>query len=73
MRVLHKTSRLESIFRRPLAFLLQVAVTVELEGKFTRGMMVLDYMELLKKKHKAVIMKTVDLEKFKKMLMDSLR
>ncbi|XP_035483520.1 inosine-uridine preferring nucleoside hydrolase isoform X2 [Scophthalmus maximus] len=51
----------------------EVAVTVELEGKFTRGMMVLDYMELLKKKHKAVIMKTVDLEKFKKMLMDSLR
>ncbi|XP_049426092.1 inosine-uridine preferring nucleoside hydrolase-like [Epinephelus fuscoguttatus] len=51
----------------------KVAVTVELEGTYTRGMMVLDYMELLKKKHKAVIMKKVDLEKFKKMLMNSLK
>ncbi|XP_061917061.1 inosine-uridine preferring nucleoside hydrolase-like isoform X2 [Entelurus aequoreus] len=46
----------------------EVAVTVELQGASTRGMMVLDYMELLKKKHKAVIMKKVDLEKFKQML-----
>ncbi|AWP00784.1 putative inosine-uridine preferring nucleoside hydrolase-like [Scophthalmus maximus] len=44
----------------------EVAVTVELEGKFTRGMMVLDYMELLKKKHKAFVMKTVEFEKLKK-------
>uniref|UniRef100_UPI003AACEF9A inosine-uridine preferring nucleoside hydrolase-like isoform X1 n=2 Tax=Centroberyx gerrardi TaxID=166262 RepID=UPI003AACEF9A len=51
----------------------QVAVTVELEGTYTRGMMVLDHVELLKKQHKAIIMKTVDLEKFKKMLMDSLK
>ncbi|XP_071758240.1 inosine-uridine preferring nucleoside hydrolase-like [Centroberyx gerrardi] len=51
----------------------QVAVTVELEGTYTRGMMVLDHLELLKKQHKAIIMKTVDLEKFKKMLMDSLK
>ncbi|XP_019959464.2 inosine-uridine preferring nucleoside hydrolase-like [Paralichthys olivaceus] len=51
----------------------KVAVTVELEGKFTRGMMVLDYMELLKKKHKVTIMKKVDLEKFKKLLMDALK
>ncbi|XP_071368163.1 inosine-uridine preferring nucleoside hydrolase-like [Centroberyx affinis] len=51
----------------------QVAVTVELEGTYTRGMMVLDHLELLKKQHKATIMKTVDLEKFKKMLMDALK
>ncbi|XP_019959463.1 inosine-uridine preferring nucleoside hydrolase-like [Paralichthys olivaceus] len=51
----------------------QVAVTVELGGTYTRGMMVLDYMELLKKTHKAFIMKTVDLEKFKQMLMDALK
>ncbi|XP_044043326.1 inosine-uridine preferring nucleoside hydrolase-like [Siniperca chuatsi] len=51
----------------------QVAVTVELEGTYTRGMMALDYMELLKKKHKAVIMKKIDLEKFKQMLMNALK
>ncbi|KAF7214777.1 nucleoside hydrolase [Nothobranchius furzeri] len=47
----------------------EVAVTVELNGTHTRGMMVLDYMELLKKDHKVFIMKTMDLEKLKKMLM----
>ncbi|KAM9333937.1 inosine-uridine preferring nucleoside hydrolase-like [Symphorus nematophorus] len=51
----------------------EVAVTVELAGTYTRGMMVLDYMELLKKKHKAVIMKKVNLEKFKQMFMNSLK
>ncbi|XP_056157197.1 inosine-uridine preferring nucleoside hydrolase-like [Lampris incognitus] len=51
----------------------QVAVTVELEGTYTRGMMVLDLLELLKKKHKAFIMKTVNLERFKEMLMNSLK
>lgn len=51
----------------------EVAVTVELEGGHTRGMMVLDYMEKLKKKHKAFIMKKFDLEKFKTMLMKSLK
>ncbi|KAM9820678.1 nucleoside hydrolase-like [Neosynchiropus ocellatus] len=51
----------------------EVAVSVELEGTYTRGMMVLDYMELLKKKHKAIIMKKVDLEKFKQMFMNSLK
>lgn len=48
-------------------------MSVELEGKYTRGMMVLDYMELLNKKHKAFVMKTVNLEKFKEMLMKSLQ
>ncbi|KAL6115346.1 uncharacterized protein ACO6RY_00216 [Pungitius sinensis] len=51
----------------------EVAVSVELEGTYTRGMMVLDYMDLLKKKHKAVVMKKVDLEKFKQMFMNSLK
>ena len=51
----------------------QVAVSVALEGDHTRGMMIVDYLELLKKKHKAFIMKTFDLEKFSKMLMDSLK
>ncbi|XP_023276022.1 inosine-uridine preferring nucleoside hydrolase-like [Seriola lalandi dorsalis] len=51
----------------------EIAVTVELEGKYTRGMMVLDYIEQMKKKHKAVIIKKVDLEKFKQMLMNSVK
>lgn len=51
----------------------QVAVTVELDGKYTRGMMVVDYMELLNKEHKVCIMKKVDLEKFKRMMMRSLQ
>ncbi|KAK7893221.1 hypothetical protein WMY93_022373 [Mugilogobius chulae] len=48
-------------------------VSVELEGAHTRGMMVVDYMQLLKKKHKAHIMKKFDLEKFKVMLKNSLK
>ncbi|XP_034407553.1 inosine-uridine preferring nucleoside hydrolase-like [Cyclopterus lumpus] len=51
----------------------EVAVSVELEGTYTRGMMVLDYMGLLQKKHKAFVMKQVDLEKFKQMFMNSLK
>ncbi|XP_054479557.1 nucleoside hydrolase-like [Anoplopoma fimbria] len=51
----------------------EVAVTVELDGTHTRGMMVLDYMGLLKKKHKVFIMKRVDLEKFKQLLINALK
>lgn len=51
----------------------KVAVTVELEGTHTRGMMVLDYMDLLKKKHKVSILKKIDLVKFQHMLMDALK
>ncbi|XP_059184145.1 nucleoside hydrolase-like [Centropristis striata] len=51
----------------------EVAVTVELEGTHTRGMMVLDYLGLLKKKHKVVIMKKIDQEKFKQLLMNALK
>ncbi|XP_075333299.1 inosine-uridine preferring nucleoside hydrolase-like [Odontesthes bonariensis] len=50
----------------------EVAVTVELEGTHTRGMMVLDYMDLLKKNHKVIIMKKVDSEKLKQILMNAL-
>lgn len=51
----------------------EVPVTVELSGKYTRGMMAMDTLDILNKTHKAKIMKKVDLEKFKKMLMDSLK
>lgn len=46
---------------------------MELDGRHTRGMMVLDYMELLKKEHKVFIMKAVDLEKLKKMLTNAVK
>ncbi|XP_034042854.1 inosine-uridine preferring nucleoside hydrolase [Thalassophryne amazonica] len=49
------------------------AVSVELTGTHTRGMMVVDTTEIMKKSHKAVIMKKVDMEKFKQMLMASLK
>ncbi|GAA6225139.1 inosine-uridine preferring nucleoside hydrolase-like [Lates japonicus] len=51
----------------------EVAVTVELGGKNTRGMMVMDYTDKLKKDHKAFILKKVDLEKYRQMLMDALK
>uniref|UniRef100_A0A8C8FAP6 Inosine/uridine-preferring nucleoside hydrolase domain-containing protein n=1 Tax=Oncorhynchus tshawytscha TaxID=74940 RepID=A0A8C8FAP6_ONCTS len=49
-----------------------VAVTVELQGTDTWGMMVLDKLGVLEKEHQVVIMRTVDLESFKGML-DSLK
>ena len=71
---LDKSSQLKSFSHNGLLmFLLQVAVTVELAGTHTRGMMVMDYMEKLKKKHKVTIMKTIDLEKFKILLMNALK
>ncbi|XP_029967687.1 inosine-uridine preferring nucleoside hydrolase isoform X2 [Salarias fasciatus] len=48
-------------------------VSVELTGTFTRGMMVMDTTRLLKKRHQALIMKKVDLEKFKQMMMAALK
>ncbi|XP_019898083.2 inosine-uridine preferring nucleoside hydrolase-like isoform X2 [Esox lucius] len=50
-----------------------VAVTVELQGTYTRGMMVLDKLGVLEKEHQVFLMKTVDLESFKGLLMDSLK
>lgn len=54
-------------------FLCQVMVTVELEGAFSRGMMVVDYIQKLKKNHKAIIMKKVDSEMLKRMLINALK
>ncbi|XP_029386205.1 inosine-uridine preferring nucleoside hydrolase [Echeneis naucrates] len=51
----------------------QYPVTVELTGTHTRGMMVVDTLGLLKKTQKAFIVKKVDLEKFKKMMMAALQ
>lgn len=48
-------------------------MTVELQGIYTRGMMVLDRDEKLKKEHKVFIMKNVDLEKFKEMLINAVK
>lgn len=50
-----------------------VSEPVELQGTYTRGMMVLDKLGVLEKEHQVVIMRTVDLESFKEMLMDSLK
>ncbi|XP_040289236.1 pyrimidine-specific ribonucleoside hydrolase RihA-like [Bufo bufo] len=43
---------------------IECAVTVELSGKFTRGMMVLDLIDELKKKNKAFVISGCDMEKF---------
>ncbi|KAM9710666.1 inosine-uridine preferring nucleoside hydrolase [Menidia menidia] len=48
-------------------------VSVELAGTHTRGMMVVDTVGFLKKTHQAVIMKKVDMEKFKQMMMAALK
>ncbi|KAM7407189.1 hypothetical protein PAMA_003087 [Pampus argenteus] len=48
-------------------------VSVELAGTHTRGMMVVDTVDFLKKTHKAFIMKKVDMEKFKQMMMAALK
>ncbi|CAH2284152.1 inosine-uridine preferring nucleoside hydrolase-like [Pelobates cultripes] len=44
---------------------IECPVTVETSGRFTRGMMVLDMIEVLGKKNKALVMNKVDMEKFK--------
>nr|XP_057906654.1 inosine-uridine preferring nucleoside hydrolase-like [Doryrhamphus excisus] len=51
----------------------EVAVTVELDGTNTRGMMVLDYIDVLHKEHKVTILKKIDLEVFKVLLMNALK
>ncbi|KAL0963492.1 hypothetical protein UPYG_G00307130 [Umbra pygmaea] len=51
----------------------QVAVTVELTGTYTRGMMVLDKLGLLKKNHKAFVMKKVNMKRFEELMMDALK
>ncbi|XP_059355326.1 nucleoside hydrolase [Carassius carassius] len=51
----------------------QKAVTVELTGNCCRGMMVVDHLEILKKSHKVHILKKVDLERFKVLMMNALK
>ncbi|XP_015253650.1 PREDICTED: inosine-uridine preferring nucleoside hydrolase-like [Cyprinodon variegatus] len=50
----------------------QFPVSVELMGHNTRGMMIVDTLGLLNKTHKAFIIKKVDMEKFKRMMMAAL-
>ena len=48
-------------------------VTVELTGTHTRGMMVMDTVDMLKKPHKVRVMKKMDLVRFMELMMDSLK
>lgn len=48
-------------------------VSVELTGTHTRGMMVVDTVGFLNKTHQASIIRKVDMEKFKQMMMAALR
>ncbi|XP_043928101.1 inosine-uridine preferring nucleoside hydrolase-like [Protopterus annectens] len=52
---------------------IECGVSVELSGKLCRGMMIMDYLDLLQKKHKAFVMKTCDIEKFKTLLRTALK
>ncbi|KAL6484840.1 hypothetical protein MHYP_G00068850 [Metynnis hypsauchen] len=49
------------------------AVTVELAGVHSRAMMIVDHLEMLPKTHKAYILKKVDLERFKELMMNALK
>ncbi|XP_069492778.1 pyrimidine-specific ribonucleoside hydrolase RihA-like isoform X1 [Ambystoma mexicanum] len=52
---------------------IECGVSVEMKGEFTRGMMVMDMLNKLKKKNKALVINTIDLEKFKALLMSALK
>uniref|UniRef100_A0A8C5MSY2 Inosine/uridine-preferring nucleoside hydrolase domain-containing protein n=1 Tax=Leptobrachium leishanense TaxID=445787 RepID=A0A8C5MSY2_9ANUR len=52
---------------------IECAVTVETGGRFARGMMVLDMIDDLKKEHKALVMNKVDMEKFERLMKDSVK
>ncbi|XP_061482896.1 inosine-uridine preferring nucleoside hydrolase-like [Rhineura floridana] len=49
-----------------------IGVTVELNGSLTRGMMVVDWTNKLKKENKAFVMKNCDLGKFQSLMMAAL-
>ncbi|XP_060091082.1 inosine-uridine preferring nucleoside hydrolase-like [Heteronotia binoei] len=51
----------------------EIGVSVELNGTLTRGMMVLDWTDKLKKEKKAYVMKSCDLEKFRALMMSALQ
>ncbi|KAM3619682.1 uncharacterized protein V6R79_011888 [Siganus canaliculatus] len=52
---------------------MECAVRVELQGSLSRGMMVVDRTNTLKKSHKVVVLTKCDVEKFGQLLMESLR
>ncbi|XP_053563683.1 uncharacterized protein LOC128654051 isoform X2 [Bombina bombina] len=52
---------------------LECAVTVELKGNFTRGMLILDLNDKLKKEQKVFLMKKCNLEKFKEQIWSALQ
>ncbi|XP_018420170.1 PREDICTED: uncharacterized protein LOC108793661 isoform X2 [Nanorana parkeri] len=52
---------------------IECGVTVELNGTYTRGMMVLDLIDELKKKNKAIVMNGCDLEKFKALMQTTVK
>ncbi|XP_067841905.1 nucleoside hydrolase-like [Heptranchias perlo] len=52
---------------------MQCGVSVELQGSLTRGMMVLDTLNLLKKQNRAFVMTKCDIEKFKQLMMSALK
>ncbi|KAM5181507.1 inosine-uridine preferring nucleoside hydrolase-like [Mantella aurantiaca] len=51
----------------------ECAVSVELHGRYARGMMVLDTVDTWKKQHKVVLMKRCNLQKFKERLWAALQ
>ena len=52
---------------------MECAVRVELQGTMCRGMMALDQTNQLNKSHRIRVMKKCDLDKFSRLLMDSLK
>lgn len=51
----------------------KIGVSVELSGKLTRGMMVMDWTDKLKKENKTFVMKNCDLGKFRALMMAALQ
>uniref|UniRef100_UPI00398F1AD4 nucleoside hydrolase-like isoform X1 n=2 Tax=Pristiophorus japonicus TaxID=55135 RepID=UPI00398F1AD4 len=52
---------------------IQYGVSVELQGSLTRGMMVMDTLNHLKKQNRAIILTKCDVEKFKLLMMSALK
>lgn len=53
--------------------LAQIGLSVELSGSLTRGMMIADWTNKLKKKNKTFIMRSCNLEKLQDLLMAALK
>lgn len=62
-----------AIDRRTITSSIETVVTVELNGKYTRGMMVLDLIDELKRPNKAFVMSGCDLDKFKVLMENSVK